>query len=111
MPASAPPDIALPGVHAEALASLAALSALGSAQIRELVQAIEKLTEKSQDSVAQREREMSESVASLARAMARPAPIPAPDREPGLVTAISSVEGGKGKKGLSTRGRRSPRVA
>ncbi|MCL4782892.1 MAG: hypothetical protein KJZ70_07660 [Bryobacterales bacterium] len=111
VPGASMPNPGLQGVQVEALASLAALSALGSAQIRELVQAIEKLTENTRESAVQREREMSESVVCLAQAMAKPLPSPVVDREPGLVTAISSVEGKSGKKGLSSRARRSHRVA
>ncbi|MCC6265029.1 MAG: hypothetical protein IT169_15755 [Bryobacterales bacterium] len=97
--------------YADVLAGLAALSALGSAQIQELVQAIGKLTENTRASELQAEREASESVARLAQAIAGALRLPADEREPAVLTVISGSEAKEGKSGSTARVRRSRRVA
>lgn len=109
-PKTAAPHGAVHGNYADVLAGLTALSALGSAQIQELVRAIEKLTENTRGSEQQEERGMGESVARLAQAITSSLPIQE-EREPVTLTVVSSAGGNAGKSGSSTRGRRSRRVA
>ncbi len=97
--------------YADVLAGLTALSALGSAQIQELVRAIEKLTENTRAPEIRGDLEASESVARLAQAIAGALHSPAEEREPAVLTVISSGEAKEGKSGASSRGRRSRRVA
>lgn len=99
--------------HAENLAGLAALSALGSAQIRELIDAMERFAESAKTAPPQLEAEvyrhqMSDSVAYLAEAISRSLDLNA--GEAGL-NPVAMISGAPGSMPGPHRGRRSRHVA